>query len=333
MTKKLKARQTVEPRTGRNGPSARADSRGSADAGRCGPTRTVRTTRTINPARAARADRQTVHPRGPGDEARHRARAVHGPRGERRAPPALPVARSGDVPDRRRTHRRRFCELVRTFSALDERRRPAARHVRRRHGEAAADPRHGFRRAVLSAGPSGRTHQPQGAQQRVCRQPPTTSAARTRSAAKRAGTMRCTRPSARSTTSGRCSRAAHAHGLEIALDFAIQCSPDHPWLKQHPGWFAWRPDGTLRYAENIRRRSIRTSSTRTFMRMTRRPGLWLALRDVILFWIDAGVRIFPSPRRQSAYEAAAVLGMADRRRARTPIRTRSSWPKRSRGHA
>jgi starch synthase (maltosyl-transferring) len=38
--------------------------------------------------------------------------------------------------------------------------------------------------------------------------------------------------------------------LEIALDFAIQASPDHPWLKQHPEWFSWRPDGTIRYAEN-----------------------------------------------------------------------------------
>ncbi|MDF9778562.1 glycosidase [Pseudomonas baetica] len=44
--------------------------------------------------------------------------------------------------------------------------------------------------------------------------------------------------------------AAAAHGLEIALDFAIQCSQDHPWLKQHPGWFNWRPDGTIKYAEN-----------------------------------------------------------------------------------
>ena len=38
--------------------------------------------------------------------------------------------------------------------------------------------------------------------------------------------------------------AAAEHGLEIALDFAIQCSQDHPWLKEHPGWFSWRPDGT-----------------------------------------------------------------------------------------
>ncbi len=44
--------------------------------------------------------------------------------------------------------------------------------------------------------------------------------------------------------------AAADHGLEIAIDFAIQCSPDHPWLKQHRGWFDWRPDGSIKYAEN-----------------------------------------------------------------------------------
>src|SRR5690606_26793637 len=44
--------------------------------------------------------------------------------------------------------------------------------------------------------------------------------------------------------------AAKAQGLEIALDFAIQCSPDHPWIKQHPEWFEWRPDGSIRFAEN-----------------------------------------------------------------------------------
>src|SRR5262249_5450482 len=43
---------------------------------------------------------------------------------------------------------------------------------------------------------------------------------------------------------------AHDLGIEIALDFAIQCSPDHPWLKEHPGWFDWRPDGSIRFAEN-----------------------------------------------------------------------------------
>ena len=45
-------------------------------------------------------------------------------------------------------------------------------------------------------------------------------------------------------------RAAREEGLEIALDFAIQCSPDHPWLRDHPNWFSWRPDGSIKYAEN-----------------------------------------------------------------------------------
>ncbi len=85
--------------------------------------------------------------------------------------------------------------------------------------------------------------------------------------------------------------AAHAHGLEIALDFAIQCSPDHPWLEQHPGWFAWRPDGSLRYAENPPKK-YQDIVNPEFYAHDAKPDLWLALRDVILFWIDAGVRIF-----------------------------------------
>ena len=47
-------------------------------------------------------------------------------------------------------------------------------------------------------------------------------------------------------------------GMEVALDFAIQCAPDHPWIKEHPEWFSFRPDGTIKYAEN-RRKNIRTS--------------------------------------------------------------------------
>ncbi|HVE10743.1 MAG TPA: maltotransferase domain-containing protein [Paraburkholderia sp.] len=85
--------------------------------------------------------------------------------------------------------------------------------------------------------------------------------------------------------------AAHEHGLEIALDFAIQCSPDHPWLKEHPTWFAWRPDGTLRYAENPPKK-YQDIVNPDFYARDAKPDLWLALRDVILFWIDAGVRIF-----------------------------------------
>src|SRR5690606_20717361 len=44
--------------------------------------------------------------------------------------------------------------------------------------------------------------------------------------------------------------AFRGHGMEVALDFAIQCSPDHPWISEHPEWFVFRPDGTIRHAEN-----------------------------------------------------------------------------------
>ncbi|CAH2788559.1 MAG: Alpha-amylase (EC [uncultured Paraburkholderia sp.] len=85
--------------------------------------------------------------------------------------------------------------------------------------------------------------------------------------------------------------AAHEHGLEIALDFAVQCSPDHPWLKEHPTWFAWRPNGTLRYAENPPKK-YQDIVNPDFYAHDAKPDLWLALRDVFLHWIDAGVRIF-----------------------------------------
>ncbi|MBN8898308.1 MAG: alpha-1,4-glucan--maltose-1-phosphate maltosyltransferase, partial [Rhodospirillales bacterium] len=85
--------------------------------------------------------------------------------------------------------------------------------------------------------------------------------------------------------------AARAHGLEIALDFAIQCSPDHPWLKQHPDWFRYRPDGSIRYAENPPKK-YEDIVNPDFYAEAAMPSLWLALRDVILFWIDQGVRTF-----------------------------------------
>ena len=61
---------------------------------------------------------------------------------------------------------------------------------------------------------------------------------------------RCIRNSARSRISATLVAACHEHGMEVALDFAVQCAPDHPWLKQHPQWFRRRPDGSMRYAEN-----------------------------------------------------------------------------------
>ena len=89
--------------------------------------------------------------------------------------------------------------------------------------------------------------------------------------------------------------AALEHGLEIALDFAIQCSPDHPWLREHPGWFAWRPDGSLRYAENPPKKYediVNVDFYGQGKRGDAPTALWSALRDVVLAWVEQGVRIF-----------------------------------------
>ncbi|WBV41944.1 alpha-1,4-glucan--maltose-1-phosphate maltosyltransferase [Pseudoroseomonas cervicalis] len=85
--------------------------------------------------------------------------------------------------------------------------------------------------------------------------------------------------------------AAREHGLELALDFAIQCSPDHPWLREHPEWFAWRPDGSIRYAENPPKKYEDIVNVE-FYAEGAKPALWLALRDVVLFWVKEGVKLF-----------------------------------------
>lgn len=85
--------------------------------------------------------------------------------------------------------------------------------------------------------------------------------------------------------------AARTHGLEIALDFAIQASPDHPWLTEHPGWFAWRPDGSMKYAENPPKKYQDIVNV-DFYGPDAVPGLWTALRDVVLLWVEHGVKTF-----------------------------------------
>jgi starch synthase (maltosyl-transferring) len=86
-------------------------------------------------------------------------------------------------------------------------------------------------------------------------------------------------------------QACAAHGIELALDFAIQCSPDHPWLKQHPEWFSWRPDGSVRYAENPPKRYEDIVNV-DFFAPNAFPDLWTALRDIVLYWRSENVRIF-----------------------------------------
>ncbi|WP_372094502.1 alpha-1,4-glucan--maltose-1-phosphate maltosyltransferase [Tistrella mobilis] len=85
--------------------------------------------------------------------------------------------------------------------------------------------------------------------------------------------------------------AAADQGMEVALDFAIQCSPDHPWLKDHPDWFAWRSDGSMRYAENPPKRYEDIVNV-DFYGQGAVPDLWQALRDVVAFWVAEGVRLF-----------------------------------------
>ncbi len=85
-------------------------------------------------------------------------------------------------------------------------------------------------------------------------------------------------------------RAAREHGLEIALDFAIQCSPDHPWIKEHPEWFDWRPDGTIKYAENPPKKYEDIVNVHFYRDAI--PSLWFTLRDIVLLWVDNGVKIF-----------------------------------------
>jgi starch synthase (maltosyl-transferring) len=84
--------------------------------------------------------------------------------------------------------------------------------------------------------------------------------------------------------------AGRKHGVEIALDFAIQCSPDHPWLVQHPEWFNRRPDGTLKYAENPPKRYQDIYNVNFDSEDWR--GLSDALRDVVLHWCRRGVRAY-----------------------------------------
>ena len=79
-------------------------------------------------------------------------------------------------------------------------------------------------------------------------------------------------------------------GMEIALDFAINCSPDHPYVKEHPDWFYKRPDGTIKYAENPPKKyediyplNFRCENWRE---------LWAEMKSVVLFWAEHGVRIF-----------------------------------------
>jgi starch synthase (maltosyl-transferring) len=102
--------------------------------------------------------------------------------------------------------------------------------------------------------------------------------------------------------------AAERLGLEVCLDFAIQCSPDHPWVKEHPEWFHHQPDGTIKYAENPPKKyqDIYPVNFDT----DDREGLWSELRRVLEFWIDHGVKVFrvDNPHTKSFHFWEWVIG-------------------------
>ncbi|WP_345950693.1 alpha-1,4-glucan--maltose-1-phosphate maltosyltransferase [Mucilaginibacter sp. PAMB04274] len=85
-------------------------------------------------------------------------------------------------------------------------------------------------------------------------------------------------------------KEAEKLGVEIAMDIAYQCAPDHPYVKEHPQWFKWRPDGTVQYAENPPKKyedilpfNFETEDW---------ENLWQELKSVIDYWVDAGIRVF-----------------------------------------
>jgi starch synthase (maltosyl-transferring) len=84
--------------------------------------------------------------------------------------------------------------------------------------------------------------------------------------------------------------STRANGMELALDIAFQCSPDHPWVAQHPDWFLHRPDGTIQYAENPPKK-YQDIVPLNFESPDWR-ALWDELRSVFQFWIDRGIRVF-----------------------------------------
>ena len=83
---------------------------------------------------------------------------------------------------------------------------------------------------------------------------------------------------------------AQEQGIEIALDMAFQCSPDHPWVKEHPEWFRWRSDGTVQYAENPPKKYQDIYPLQFENNHWRE--LWQELESVVSFWIEQGVHIF-----------------------------------------
>ena len=144
-----------------------------------------------------------------------------------------------------------------------------------------------------------------------------TSAARGRSAPPRGDTRRSTRSSATSRISAAFAARARKLGLEIALDIAFQCAPDHPWVAAHPPWFRRRPDGTVQYAENPPKKY------QDIYPLNFESDDWIgavvgARKRVRLLAARGGADL---PGGQSAHQALRLLGVGDRTDQGASIRT------------
>ncbi len=79
-------------------------------------------------------------------------------------------------------------------------------------------------------------------------------------------------------------------GIEVAMDYALQAAPDHPWVKDHPDWFKWRPDGTVQYAENPPKKY--QDILPIYWESKDYKNLWKECLDTMLYWVDCGINIF-----------------------------------------
>ena len=79
-------------------------------------------------------------------------------------------------------------------------------------------------------------------------------------------------------------------GIEIAMDYALQAAPDHPWVKEHPNWFKWRPDGTVQYAENPPKKY--QDILPIYWESEDHQNLWKECLSILMYWIDCGIRVF-----------------------------------------
>ncbi|PQJ80840.1 alpha-1,4-glucan--maltose-1-phosphate maltosyltransferase [Polaribacter porphyrae] len=83
---------------------------------------------------------------------------------------------------------------------------------------------------------------------------------------------------------------AKKQGIEVAMDYALQAAPDHPWVTEHPDWFKWRPDGTVQYAENPPKKY--QDILPIYWESEDYKNLWQECLDTLLYWIDCGINVF-----------------------------------------